>query len=398
MKTRYLFLIVLFIGISISVTSNQFVDARSIAPFSFNLADEIMYDGILFYVDEAKTHFEVSNGKTSTFPLIISSRVSDGTIVDFHATVNNDQMGKIVFPPGVNIQLEPNQITLNGKDHILNVTVHVSKNAPSSKYDVNLVGVWHEEGKIPNFMGTSFLLHIGSDETSYEIIGLDYRNNPNVPLLISVEKSGYDMCDSWTAKIIDVLHNSTVWEKDYSKGCVMVEPTILHKFEYEITNKNNPLIISEIGDYVFQIIIGDTYLEKDFIVRNNFSGGTLDKIIYPVPWETRSPLKQFKDGINPKVIHCNDELVLIQKYDETPACVLSESVPKLIQRNWIKIENMTSESSRLCYDVPDGGLCKASIEKYYFDWESKSCKSFTWGGCGGTVPFDTMKLCQNLCN
>lgn len=39
-------------------------------------------------------------------------------------------------------------------------------------------------------------------ESSYEIIGLEYANHPNIPLLISVEKSGYDICDSWTARFV----------------------------------------------------------------------------------------------------------------------------------------------------------------------------------------------------
>lgn len=110
-----------------------------------------------------------------------------------------------------------------------------------------------------------------------------------------------------------------------------------------------------------------------------------------------SPLKQIKDGIDKYQIKCNPNFYLVYKFNGSPACVLSESVPKLIQRNWMEIENVTSESSRLCYSVPEIGLCKASIEKYYFDWETNSCKSFTWGGCG-TVPFDTIELCQSLCN
>jgi hypothetical protein len=110
------------------------------------------------------------------------------------------------------------------------------------------------------------------------------------------------------------------------------------------------------------------------------------------------PKFQLEHDVDPKLIKCNENLVLVQKNNDTSACVKPESVPKLIERNWILTENMTSESSRLCIEVPDVGLCKASIEKYYFDSETNSCKSFTWGGCGGIVPFDTMELCENLCN
>lgn len=50
-----------------------------------------------------------------------------------------------------------------------------------------------------------------------------------------------------------------------------------------------------------------------------------------------------------------------------------------------------------CYSVPKSGKCKALLTKYYFDPESKTCKSFTWGGCGGNVPFQTMESCEETC-
>ena len=157
---KSLFLIMFFV-FAVSLISSA--DARGFSPFHFSLADEIVYNDLWFYVDGGKSNFKVDRGETSTFPIIITSKYSVGTVVDFHATIGNDQMGKISFPRGVNIQLEPNQMTLNGKNQTLNVTVHVSEKAPSSKYNVQLVGVWKEEEKIPDFMGTSFSLHVGRD-------------------------------------------------------------------------------------------------------------------------------------------------------------------------------------------------------------------------------------------
>lgn len=46
-----------------------------------------------------------------------------------------------------------------------------------------------------------------------------------------------------------------------------------------------------------------------------------------------------------------------------------------------------------CDLVPDPGLCKAYIPKFYFDKTDKKCKEFIWGGCGGVVPFNTMEEC-----
>lgn len=50
-----------------------------------------------------------------------------------------------------------------------------------------------------------------------------------------------------------------------------------------------------------------------------------------------------------------------------------------------------------CQATPDPGPCKAQIEKFYFDPATKKCASFTYGGCQGTVPFETMQSCQSAC-
>jgi hypothetical protein len=51
-----------------------------------------------------------------------------------------------------------------------------------------------------------------------------------------------------------------------------------------------------------------------------------------------------------------------------------------------------------CSLEPDSGLCKAAIPKYYFDKKDKKCKEFSWGGCGGVVPFETMEECEKQCD
>ena len=49
-----------------------------------------------------------------------------------------------------------------------------------------------------------------------------------------------------------------------------------------------------------------------------------------------SPLRQFKSGVLFDEIQCDDNLILIQKYDETPACVKPETKTKLIERGWLR--------------------------------------------------------------
>ena len=47
-----------------------------------------------------------------------------------------------------------------------------------------------------------------------------------------------------------------------------------------------------------------------------------------------SPLKQIISGIPLGEIQCKDNLILIQKYDATPACVKPETISELIKRDW----------------------------------------------------------------
>lgn len=56
-----------------------------------------------------------------------------------------------------------------------------------------------------------------------------------------------------------------------------------------------------------------------------------------------------------------------------------------------------SHQTSACQVTPDPGPCKAQIEKFFFDPATKKCASFNYGGCEGTVPFETMQACQSAC-
>ena len=59
-----------------------------------------------------------------------------------------------------------------------------------------------------------------------------------------------------------------------------------------------------------------------------------------------------------------------------------------------KDDNPTpDECSVKCDQLPAVGTCKAAITKYYFDHQTGKCIPFTWGGCGGSVPFETLDEC-----
>ncbi len=96
---------------------------------------------------------------------------------------------------------------------------------------------------------------------------------------------------------------------------------------------------------------------------------------------------------------CNVGHILIFKLTtNNPVCVTPLTAEKLVEREWgmmpsEPIVNFTDS----CQAVPDPGLCRAAFEKYYFNSETLSCEQFIWGGCGGTVPFDSPTECEMKC-
>lgn len=50
-----------------------------------------------------------------------------------------------------------------------------------------------------------------------------------------------------------------------------------------------------------------------------------------------------------------------------------------------------------CKMSPQAGSCRAAIPRFFYDSQSSKCEQFSWGGCGGTVPFQTLEACQLAC-
>ncbi len=51
-----------------------------------------------------------------------------------------------------------------------------------------------------------------------------------------------------------------------------------------------------------------------------------------------------------------------------------------------------------CQQPPESGMCKAAFQRYYYDADTGSCEAFIWGGCKGSVPFETLDACTLACN
>ncbi|XP_059581627.1 kunitz-type serine protease inhibitor bitisilin-1-like [Alligator mississippiensis] len=52
----------------------------------------------------------------------------------------------------------------------------------------------------------------------------------------------------------------------------------------------------------------------------------------------------------------------------------------------------------ICRLPPDRGPCKLHLKRYYFDWVSGSCQTFTYGGCRGNGNrFWSLRSCRKKC-
>jgi len=64
-----------------------------------------------------------------------------------------------------------------------------------------------------------------------------------------------------------------------------------------------------------------------------------------------------------------------------------------VNKNNINNKNLDKQ----CYEKPKTGFCRAYFKIYYYDKNSKTCKSSVWGGCGGNVPFKSLNNCKKTC-
>ena len=104
--------------------------------------------------------------------------------------------------------------------------------------------------------------------------------------------------------------------------------------------------------YTFYFLKGDVPNEDGLFVEEYFGLKFL------------SPLRQIESGIAFDEIHCGIELVLVQKYDGSPACVKPESIPKLIERGWAKDDS----EKELAYQIHDV-VAHVDLLSYSFDDE-----------------------------
>lgn len=87
-------------------------------------------------------------------------------------------------------------------------------------------------------------------------------------------------------------------------------------------------VLEKSEDYRILKIVYDTCAIELFEKNRNWFD-ELD-IFYP------APLKQIESGLHVDEIQCKESLILVTKHDGSPACVQEQTLPKLIERGWVR--------------------------------------------------------------
>ena len=147
----------------------------------------------------------------------------------------------------------------------------------------------------------------------------------SVELVLDVKPSG---TQGWITLVLprQLIDSKTVGDEDDDFFVLLDSKEIQRS---DIASEKLRLLLIPFSDDASQVnIIGVNYPEQ---MGENACNGTHD----PPFSQLLSPLKQSEMGMPYSEITCVYDLILVQKYDETPACVKPETKQKLIERGWV---------------------------------------------------------------
>ncbi|HRS97419.1 MAG TPA: ankyrin repeat domain-containing protein [Smithella sp.] len=90
-------------------------------------------------------------------------------------------------------------------------------------------------------------------------------------------------------------------------------------------------------------------------------------------------------------------LGVVPSADEIDTCVFNggKELAEFLNQILVEQKKPAVDLKRRCRLKPDGGVCKANFIHAYYD--GRVCREFSYGGCGGEVPFDSLEACRSFC-
>lgn len=137
-------------------------------------------------------------------------------------------------------------------------------------------------------------------------------------------------------------------------------------------NEKNSIITVGIDDGKDHNISLDVYKK---MLRKQIGSVYFEVISDNKDHNIESPLKQIGLGIPISEIKCRNDLVLIQKYDGTPACVKPETKTKLIERGW-GVMSQQSTVETIINIITEDGDDKLNPHQVVIDLEQTNVVTF----------------------
>jgi hypothetical protein len=118
---------------------------------------------------------------------------------------------------------------------------------------------------------------------NYKFIDFSYAHIVGEPIKFILEKIRDDNCNSYNVTITD--ENETfVWGRGADISCDSDNISNPVMYQTKIGyNKDHPIIINNSGKYYLEIESADALIKQEFVVRQNHSGISLDRTVYPTP-------------------------------------------------------------------------------------------------------------------
>ena len=121
-----------------------------------------------------------------------------------------------------------------------------------------------------------------SADEHLEFIDFQSTYQAGIPIQFILEKTRNSNCNSYNAKITDEDGNF-IWGGGADISCDAINNTSSEISQTKIGyNENHSIIINESGTYYLEVEFSDAFTKREFKVRQNTAGGTIDRTAYPV--------------------------------------------------------------------------------------------------------------------
>jgi len=72
--------------------------------------------------------------------------------------------------------------------------------------------------------------------------------------------------------------------------------------------------------------------------------------------------------------------------------------PRVERTRPFQMAHCCAGAESVCMLPRDSGPCRGSFTKYFYDYRTRRCRIFTYGGCEGNANnFDTADQCRQMC-